>query len=102
MIIFNTTYHVENSVLNEFIEFLKSDFIPAAETGSEMTHARLVKILSHQEEGTSLALQFDVAIPEKLDDWYEATGDALNEKLQSRFGQKVLGFSTLMEEIALK
>lgn len=101
MIIFNTTYHVDNLVLDEFISFLRNEFIPEATNGGEMIHPRLAKILSHQEEGTSLALQFEVAAPEKLDDWYDQAGDDLNERMVARFGSKVVGFSTLMEEIEL-
>lgn len=102
MIIFNTTYHVDNLILNDFIVYLRSEFIPQATKSGELTHPRLTRILSHgEEEGSNFALQFEVTDPEKLDDWYDETGDQLNEEMVGRFGERVVGFSTLMEVIDL-
>ncbi|MGL4293878.1 MAG: DUF4286 family protein [Bacteroidales bacterium] len=102
MIIFNTTYHVDNLVLDEFLSYLKNEFIPQAIAAKELNNPRLTRVMTQEpQEGSSLALQFEIADLEKLDEWYDETGDRLNEDLVARFGSQVVGFSTLMEVIDL-
>lgn len=100
MIIFNTTYHVDNSVLDDFIQFLTTEFIPVATSDKELSNPRLTKVMTQEvQEGSSIALQFEIADLDKLDDWYEQVGDSLNNDLVTRFGSQVVGFSTLLEVI---
>lgn len=102
MIIFNTTYHVDNLVLDDFIKFLRNEFIPAATASKELSEPRLTRVLAQEpQEGSSFALQFEVEELEKLDDWYDQIGDNLNEDLVAKFGSQVVGFSTLLEVIDL-
>ncbi|MEG1617539.1 MAG: DUF4286 family protein [Bacteroidales bacterium] len=102
MIIFNTTYHVEMATVDDFVTYVRNQFVPAATRSEELTHPRLTRILSHEDEGgVSFALQFQVTDPMKLDDWYDEIGDELNEEFVANFGEKVVGFSTLMEVIDL-
>lgn len=102
MIIFNTTYHVDDRVLADFITYLREEFVPKAIQDKEMTNPRLTRVMTHEpQEGSSLALQFEIRELEKLDEWYEEIGDSLNEDMIARFGSQVVGFSTLMELIEL-
>ncbi|MDO5570528.1 MAG: DUF4286 family protein [Bacteroidales bacterium] len=101
MIIFNTTFSVDNASIEEFIDFVKQIYVVKAIETGELTRPRLVKILTENAESSSIALQFEVKEPEHLDNWYDSTGDSLNEILVNQFGDKVLGFSTIMEEVEL-
>lgn len=102
MIIFNTTYHVENIILDDFIQYLKNEFIPTATSDKEFSNPRLTRVMTQEvQEGSSFALQFEITELEKLDDWYDQVGDSLNEDMIARFGSQVVGFSTLLEVIEL-
>lgn len=104
MIIFNTTYHVENLIADDFIKFLREEYIPAAVAGKGLSNPRLSRVLVQQDaegEGLNFALQFDVADFDQLDEWYEECGDELNENMVASFGGQIVGFSTLMEALAL-
>ena len=102
MIIFNTTYHVEEQILDEFLNYLKTEFVPAAIESQELKAPRMTRVLSQEQtNGHSFALQFEINELDGLDDWYNQTGEALNEEMISRFGEKVVGFSTLMEVVEL-
>ncbi|MEG1186354.1 MAG: DUF4286 family protein [Bacteroidales bacterium] len=102
MIIFNTTYHVDDRVLDDFIKYLRNEFVPNAVQDKEMRNPRLTRVMTQEpQEGSSLALQFEIAELDKLDDWYDQIGDALNEDMVAKFGAQVVGFSTLMEMIEL-
>lgn len=98
MIIFNTTFHVDDSLKNKFLDFIKNSYVPKALTDNILKEPRLSEILSQEEhpEGTNYALQFLVSDVETLNIWYKSTGLELNKDLAATFGQKVAGFSTVM------
>ena len=52
-----------------------------------------------ENEGVSVALQFHVADEETLSAWFDETGHELHHQLLRRFGNAMMGFSTLLEEL---
>lgn len=102
MIIFNTTFHIEDDIHDACILFLKDIYIPRA-TGSGFLHLpRLARIhRQHEESGTSYSLQFCVKNVDTLNHWLSTDGQPLQKEMTDRFGNKALGFMTLLEEIEL-
>ena len=96
MIIFNTTYHVDDELEASFIAWLKENYIPMA-LRSEPQLCRVMT--TGEEDGSSLSLQFHVQDTEALSLWYKEMGVELTEALVSRFGDRVVGFNTLLEVI---
>lgn len=102
MIIYNTTYHVETAIASQFIAWLKDFYIPSATESKHLTQPQLTKILSAQEdEGESYSLQFKADSVVILESWYRNVGCKLVDSLTAKFGQKVVGFSTLMQTIEI-
>lgn len=102
MLIFNTTLHVEDEVHEEFISFLKTFYIPQAVENALLNQPSLAKIeRQHEENGVSYALQFKTKDIDTLNEWAEKTGENLSFEMNKRFGTKVGGFVTLLEEISL-
>lgn len=101
MIIFNTTYCIDSSMLEAGLLWLKEDYIPKALVSGQVHTPRLSKILSDETDGVNYSLQFLVESIEELEIWYQATGDSLYQDMMGRFGEKMLGFSTLLEEVDL-
>lgn len=100
MIIFNTTFHVDDSVHDDYLGFIREIYIPRASESGFLRDGRLARILSQTgEPGTNYALQFRTKNGETLDLWMEQTGSRLGQELVKRFGSKVAGFVTLMEEV---
>ena len=92
MIIFNTTYHADNARKDEFIDWLKESYIPTVVEHGLLREPQLTRIFAdNEDEGTSLSLER----------WHEECGEALLAEMQKRFGDQVLGFSTLLEVIDL-
>ena len=54
------------------------------------------------EDATSYSVQFHVKNPETLEYWMQSEGRDLQQELVNRFGAKLVGFSTLLEEIDLE
>lgn len=101
MIVYNTTFHVEDEILTESIEFLKSEYIPLAIQSGLLMQPVLQRVLQDVEAGTSLCVQFHVQDQETLHAWVRQDGIALQRKLTERFGNKMAGFSTLLDVIDL-
>lgn len=101
MIIYNTTFHIEKEVVAECVEFLKKTYIPHATAGGFLMNPRMSRVLDSMgnTEGESYSIQFHVKNTDTLNYWLEHEGRTLHRDLLSRFGQKIAGFSTLLEEI---
>lgn len=100
MLVYNTTYHAEESVAENFLIWLNEAYIPEMERGGLLRNPRLLKILSHQEEGNiSFSLQWEVESSAVLHRWHLETGIKLNEQMLAVFKDKVIGIPTLMEVI---
>lgn len=102
MIVYNTTYHAHNAIAEEFLAWLKSNYIPKAVCDGRLAEPRLTTVMNAEEsDGINYSLQFRSESTDVLRNWYEEVGDDLLVELSNTFGQKVAGFSTLLEEIDL-
>ena len=102
MIVYNTTFHIHKEILSECLAFLKSRYIPQAAASGLLHHPYLRRILnSENEEGESYSVQFHTQDTASLNQWLQQDGRALQQELIDRYQEKIVGFSTLLEEIAL-
>lgn len=102
MIVFNTTFHLEDDIHENGIRFLKEIYIPTAADSGFLFEPRLARIYAqHEEEGVSYSLQFRVKNTETLNHWLSSDGQKLQSEIGKCFGNKMLGFITLMEEVNL-
>lgn len=102
MIIFNTTFHADDDVNTTFLHFIKESYISTAASSGFLFNPRLSLIhRQHEEGGVSYSLQFCVKNIDTLNHWLSSEGKDLQQQLTKRFGNKVMGFVTLLEEIEL-
>jgi hypothetical protein len=100
MLIYNTTYQVEEGQEDNFLIWIKEFYLPEVEKAGALYTPRIVRVLSHREEGsTCYSLQFEVENSGVLHRWHLEQGTKLNEELVKIFQDKVVGFPTLMEVI---
>lgn len=100
MLIYNTTYQVENDDARNFVIWLHEVYMPQVEENGLLKAPRLTRILTHKEEETEcFSLQWEVEDTRILHQWHTAQGAALNAEMMHVFKDKVLAFSTLMEVI---
>ncbi len=102
MIVYNTTFHIDKGILEEGMTYLKEVYLPRASESGFLQNPLLRRILSEEEEGVSFSVQFHVKNVDTLNFWLENEGQILHQELVSRFGSKIVGFSTLLEEIDWK
>lgn len=101
MIVYNTTFHVDDEILSESIDYLKQEFIPSSIRSGILSNPVLQRVLQDAEAGTSLCVQFRVKDQPTLHEWIRQEGITIQRKLVERFGSNMAGFSTLLDEIDL-
>jgi len=92
---------VDCSVSGDFIDWMRNYYVPRAVESGMVEKPRLMRLMGHKEGGACYALQLQAATLSDLQRWNQAVGKVLHEKLSKRFGDKVAGFTTFMENIDL-
>ena len=101
MLVYNTTYHIEEEQEKYFLIWMKEHYLPEVEKQGILHAPRIARILSHKEEGSvCYSVQFEVENSAQLHHWHREQGVKLNEEMTNLFKDKVVGFPTLMEIIA--
>lgn len=102
MIIFKTTFHLDETIHDEALDFIKNEYAKRALEGGALYMPQLSKMMvEYQEVGGSYVLQFRVKNRETLDEWVKTEGGALEEDFIQKFGDKVCCFVTLQKRIEL-
>ncbi len=100
MLIYNTTYHVEEDQEKYFLIWMQEVYLQEVEKTGLLRSPRMVRVLSHRDEGSAcFSVQFEVEDSATLHHWHQLQGAKLNEELVKIFKDKVVGFPTLMEVI---
>ena len=99
MLIYNTTFQVDDDVHDNFMIWIKESYIPEVQKHGALKAPRICRILSHREEGSAYSLQWEVESSGLLHRWRLEQGVRLNDELAKIFKDKVIGFPTLMEVI---
>lgn len=103
MLIYNTTYHIEDKSTKNFLIWLQEYFIPEILKTGMLRSPRLMEVLSNREEGSScFSLQWEVEDSKILHAWYSQYGTSLNEQMVKIFKDDVVGFPTLLDVIELQ
>lgn len=102
MLIFNTTFHIDDSIHAECLKYLKEVYIPESLVGDLFEQPSLAKVqIIHEESGVSYAVQFKTKDMDTLNKWAGTIGQTIQKELAEKFGNKISGFSTILEEIPL-
>ena len=89
-----------NDDARDFVIWVTQSMLPRIEADGRLATPRLLRILSHRDQDTEcFSLQFGVESTAVLHRWYTGQGEALNQELMRTFDQRIVGFSTIMEEI---
>ena len=98
MLIFNTTYHVEEDQEKYFMIWMQEYYLPELEKDGRIHKHRISRILSHREDaGSCFSVQFEVEDSTQLHHWHQEQGVKLAGEMNRIFKDKVVGFPTLME-----
>ena len=81
MLIYNTTFQVDEDVHDNFMIWIKESYIPEVQKHGALKAPRICRILSHREEGSAYSLQWEVESSGLLHRWHLEQGVRLNDEL---------------------
>ena len=103
MLIVNTTYHVSETIEEEWKEWVCKEYVPLVIAPDILVRPRFHRLLVENEPGSqSYALQFEVKDLNTLESWFQNHAEKMKRTQSEKFQEKVLGFTTVMEVIDIK
>ena len=100
MLLFNITVGIDQDVEDQWIQWVKAEYIPAVMNTDLFSSYKLYKVLHGSEDGTiSYSIQCLAKNIENVNAYFEHHAPALQEKLRGRFRDKHVAFMTLLEEV---
>ena len=99
MYIYNVTINIDESIHEEWLNWIKSHIPKVLATG-KFTEAKLTRVLVGEElEGATYSVQYRAKSREDLDHYYMHDTERLRDDGQSNFADKMLAFRTELEII---
>jgi len=94
MIVYNVTNSVDKEIAEEWISWMKDKHIPGLLKAGLFESYKILKVLNHDDDKTlSFAVQFYSKSIESIHEYH------LNEEIRQRYGDRVLTYATLLEEV---
>jgi len=100
MLLYNVTFGIDKQIEEEWISWMKANYIPALMETGLFTENKMYKVLTHDDESSvSYSVQcFSKTIDQVLK-YLNDFAPALVEGHRLRFKDKHVAFNTLLEEI---
>ncbi len=99
MIIYNVTINVDDSILEEWMTWIRHHIPEVLATG-KFSEAKLTKVLVDEEMGgTTFSVQYRARSREALEAYYNSDADDLRKDGMQRFADKASAFRTELEII---
>ncbi|MBL4559411.1 MAG: DUF4286 family protein [Labilibaculum sp.] len=99
MIIYNTSYLIENSMEKDFCEWMKIKFIPLLkETGTFSTSYFCKVMVATEDEGLTYSLQLLFKNKEQFTKYNTRFEQKVKAVFDAKYRNQVMSFSSLLEE----
>jgi hypothetical protein len=102
MIIYNVTLNVDDSIHTEWLSWMQQTHIPEVMATGMFQSAKILRLLTRQadETGETYAVQYLAKSMQDYFTYQEQFAPALQQKTLEKYGNKLLAFRTLMEEVS--
>lgn len=98
-IIYNVTVVIDDSVREEWIDWMRNKHIPdVLATGYFLSHT-FSKILAESEGGTSYSIMYKCASMKDLEEYSAKCAPGLQKEHTEKYSGKFAAFRTLLEEV---
>lgn len=99
MIIYNVTVSVEESVKNDWLQWMKTKHIPEVMACGLFLKAQLNRVISKDDSDNTFAISYTCSSMKNLHEYQIKYASDLKKDHNKRFGDKAIAFRTLMEVI---
>ncbi|MCK8480209.1 DUF4286 family protein [Psychroserpens algicola] len=106
MIIYNVTVNIDDTVHDQWLQWMKTEHIPKVLGTGKFEKATLSKVLVEEEMGgQTYSIQYRSYSREALDAYYREDADVLRTEGLKKFSDKMLAFRTelhIVDEYSVK
>ena len=100
MLIYNVTAHVEPSIEQKWLKWMKQEHIPEMLGTNKFTKTKIFKIITDQDTGgISYAVQYYCDNREQYESYLKEDAQSLRDKVKDKFGENILFFRTELQLI---
>lgn len=100
MHIYNVTLNIEEAVHDEWLKWMKEEYIPAMLATGKFTQALMSRVLVEEEMGgITYSVQYQTPSMQVLQQYFREDQPRMHQKL-AKYQGKVVFFSTAMKVIA--
>ena len=99
MIIYNVTVSVEESIISDWLNWMKMEHIPEVMACGFFTNAQINRVITQGDSNNTFAIAYTCLSMTNLHQYQIKYSARLQEKHMVRYGNKVVAFRTIMEVI---
>ncbi|WP_074405486.1 MULTISPECIES: DUF4286 family protein [Aquimarina] len=100
MYIYNVTINIEETIHDEWLEWMREEHIPDMLSTGKFSKALMTKVLVEEEMGgITYSVQYTTSNKETLQKYYDEDADRLRSK-SNRFTGKFVAFRTELEIVS--
>jgi len=100
MIIANTTFSVAEETAADWLRWMKTFQLPAVMATGLPDNYRMLHLLTELDNGAiTYTVQLEFTSRADYDIYFATQADAMQQRIQHRFGGQFVSFDTLLEEL---
>lgn len=101
MLIYNVTINIDDTVHEQWLEWMKDKHVPDMLATGKFTHAKMVKVLVEEDMGgITYSIQYTTKNRSTLEAYYKKDADRLRADAQKMFPNKFVAFRTELEVVS--
>lgn len=101
MLIYNVTINIDESVHDQWLDWMKDKHLPDMLATGKFSHAKMVKVLVEEDMGgITYSIQYTTQSRDTLDAYYKEDAPRLRADAQRMFPNKFVAFRTELEVIS--
>lgn len=99
MLIYNVTINIDDSVHDEWLDYMKSKHIGDVVATGCFSSGTIYRILVNEDSGSSYSIQYRAPNRAAIDRYMKEFAPALQKEVKDKYGDKFVAFRTLLEEV---
>ena len=99
MILYNVTVNIEDSVHDDWLQWMKQKHIPDVVKTGCFSSGTIFRLLVNEDSGTSYSVQYRAPNKVAIDMYIKEFAPALQKEHKERYEGKFVAFRTLLEEV---
>jgi hypothetical protein len=99
MFVYNVTVSIDESVKEEWLNWMKNVHVPDVMSTGLFTESRILKVLSEEDQGNTFSFQYTFIKMEDYNKYKREFAPKLQKDVADKYAGKFAAFRTLLEVI---